>query len=120
MSQEVVAQLNSLAHLTKAMPSMVQVRKRSTTQQQEMKTILANLKLLESAEIDLVIEFATRQQKFLGDHETVKHSYFSSDQRAAFISSLNAIAAADGDVSADEIQEIQSIAEDYGFPAANT
>ena len=84
-----------------------------------MKTILGNLNMLESSEIDLVIEFATRQQKFLGDHETVKHGYFSPKQRDVFISSLNAVAAADGDISTDEVQEIQSIAEDYGFRSAS-
>jgi putative ABC transport system ATP-binding protein len=82
----------------------------------EMKRVLDGMKLLESAEVDLVIEFATRQQKFLGDHETVKNSYFTAEQREVFINSLNAIAAADGTVSEDESQEIKSIAEDYGFP----
>lgn len=75
---------------------------------------------LEASEIDLVIEFATRQQKFLGDHETVKSSYFTLEQRNIFIKSLHAIAAADGDSSEEEILEIQSIAEDYGFPPAGT
>ena len=82
-----------------------------------MKNILHNLDVLEYSEVDLVIEFATRQQKFLGDHETVKNSYFTSDQRDVFISSLNAIANADGHISDAEIREIRSIAEDYGFPS---
>jgi len=85
-------------------------------ERQEMTRILGNMKLLDAAEIDLVIEFATRQQKFLGDHETVKHSYFTAEQRDVFVNSLNAIASADGHVSDEETQEIQSIAEDYGFP----
>jgi putative ABC transport system ATP-binding protein len=86
-------------------------------ERQEMKNILHNLDVLEHSEVDLVIEFATRQQKFLGDHETVKNSYFTSDQRNVFISSLNAIANADGHISDAEIREIRSIAEDYGFPS---
>jgi putative ABC transport system ATP-binding protein len=85
---------------------------------EEMRRILNDLNMLESAEIDLVIEFATRQQRFLGDHEAVKNAYFSPEQREVFLSSLNAVAAADGFVSDEESQEIQSIAEDYGFPPA--
>ena len=84
-------------------------------EKQEMIRILKGLEMLEPAEIDLVVEFATRQQKFLGEHETVKKTYFSDDQREVFIQSLNAIAEADGIVSQDERDEIHSIAEDYGF-----
>jgi putative ABC transport system ATP-binding protein len=84
-------------------------------EKQEMTKILHNLGMLEPGEIDLVVEFATRQQKFLGDHETVKNSYFTAEQREIFLSSLNAVAAADGFVSDDEALEIQSIADDYGF-----
>jgi putative ABC transport system ATP-binding protein len=85
-------------------------------EREEMRNILQGLSILEPAEIDLVIEFATRQQKFLGDNETVKNSYFTTEQRENFVNSLHAIAAADGFVSEDETQEIRSIAEDYGFP----
>jgi putative ABC transport system ATP-binding protein len=94
------------------------VGKVTEKESEEMRKILNDLNMLESAEIDLVIEFATRQQKFLGDHEAVKNTYFSPEQRQVFLSSLNAVAAADGFVSDEESHEIQSIAEDYGFPSA--
>ncbi|MGI9291112.1 MAG: ATP-binding cassette domain-containing protein [Gammaproteobacteria bacterium] len=84
-------------------------------EKQEMIHILKELDILEASEIDLVVEFATRQQKFLSEHETVKNTYFSDDQREVFLKSMNAIAEADGFVSDDERDEIESIAEDYGF-----
>ena len=89
-------------------------------ERERMRKILHELNMLETAEVDLVVEFATRQQKFLGDHETVRNTYFTPEQRHSFIESLKAIAAEDGHTSEAELLEIQSIAEDYGFPPALT
>jgi putative ABC transport system ATP-binding protein len=87
-------------------------------EREHMRKILRELKMLEAAEVDLVVEFATRQQKFLGDHQTVKNSYFTVEQRHDFIEALKAVASADGHTSEQELREIQSIAEDYGFSSA--
>ena len=42
---------------------------------------------------------------------------FSAEQSEHFIESLHAVAAADGEVSPEELEEIRAIAAELGFPA---
>jgi len=73
---------------------------------------------LHQAEIDLVMEMALSQVRFRGVAGEGGQPVFSPEQSRNFIRSLHAVAAADGDVSAQELEEIALIASEFGFSSA--
>ncbi len=70
---------------------------------------------LASAEVDLVMELAHNQVRA---HALASQAgdIFTPDQRNHFLSSMHAVAAADGEVSREEMDEITAIAAELGFP----
>jgi tellurite resistance protein len=65
--------------------------------------------------VDLVMELAQNQVRALNAAGNAK-DLFTPEQSAHFIESLHAVAAADGVVSPEELQEINDIAAELGFP----
>jgi putative ABC transport system ATP-binding protein len=72
---------------------------------------------LSSAEVDLVMELAMTQIRCRHQLAEGAESPFNAEQTRHFMSSLRAVAAADGEVSEDELIEIQQIASELGFRA---
>jgi ABC exporter DevA family ATP-binding subunit len=70
---------------------------------------------LEQAEVDLVLQLALSQVRCRAGLNGDTAIPFSEEQSRFFIDSLHAVAAADGEVSAEEKSEIIVIAEELGF-----
>ncbi|MEP5569332.1 MAG: ATP-binding cassette domain-containing protein [Halioglobus sp.] len=75
---------------------------------------------LQTGEVDLVMELAQTQVRCRAAAETGAESLFTPDQSHHFVQSLHAVAAADGKISPEELQEIREIAAEFGFPAEAT
>ena len=71
---------------------------------------------LQTGEVDLVMELAQTQVRCRAAAEAGADSIFTEDQSRHFVESLHAVAAADGEVSPEELQEIRDIADEFGFP----
>lgn len=78
-------------------------------------TILIEHSDLQRAEVDLVMEMALSQVRCRSPRGNDGVSAFSHEQSLHFVKSLHAVAAADGDVSEMELQEIAQIAREMGF-----
>ncbi len=85
-------------------------------ERETIRQVLNNSSDLQSAEVDLVMELAQTQVRCLSAANNGGASLFSEEQTQHFIESLHAVAAADGDVSPEEIEEIRTIATELGFP----
>ena len=70
---------------------------------------------LEAVEVDLVMEMAVSQVGCRRAPGACGPSRFSAEQTRHFIQSLHAVAAADGEVSPQELAEIDQIAAELGF-----
>lgn len=81
-------------------------------------TILLEHSDLHQAEIDLVMEMALSQVRCRGAAGDNGSPLFSPEQSRSFIASLHAVAAADGDISEQELWEIDRIAAEFGFGPA--
>jgi putative ABC transport system ATP-binding protein len=87
----------------------------NTMDEQERETIrkiLIEQSDLHAAEVDLVMEMAMSQVSCRSEDSK---SRFTPEQSRHFIQSLHAVAAADGDVSEEELAEIDQIAREMGF-----
>jgi len=78
-------------------------------------TILVEHSDLQPAEVDLVMEMALSQVRCRSPRGAAGEAAFSHEQSVHFIKSLHAVAAADGEVSDMELQEIAQIAGELGF-----
>lgn len=87
------------------------------TERETMRRSLVAASDLSRAEIDLVMELATTQVRCQSALKNAGDSLFSEEQRRHFIDSLHAVASADGQVSQEELVEIERIARELGFPA---
>ena len=83
-----------------------------------IKAILVEHSDMQQAEVDLVMELALSQVMCRSTPAAGAEPLFSPQQRERFISSLHAVAAADGEVSEQELREIDLIARELGFDTA--
>lgn len=72
---------------------------------------------LGEGEVDLVMELAMSQVRCRAAINGSGKALFSDEQARHFLESMHAVAAADGEVSAEELGEIDAIARELGFPA---
>ena len=80
-----------------------------------IRRILVEQSDLQEVEVDLVMEMAMSQVRCRTAPAEGESSRFSPEQRQHFIQSLHAVAAADGEVSPQELTEIDQIARELGF-----
>ncbi|QFU75801.1 ATP-binding cassette domain-containing protein [Halioglobus maricola] len=81
-----------------------------------IREVLNSVSGLGSGEVDLVMELAMSQVRCRTALNGSGKNLFSAEQAAHFVESMQAVAAADGDVSDEETAEIRLIAEELGFP----
>jgi putative ABC transport system ATP-binding protein len=87
----------------------------SHSERGEMRRILHELALLESSEVDFIMELSMMQKRAKsGMDNQLKEQFFDKDRGQHFLDSRYAIAQADGIVSAEEVVEIQAIAAEFG------
>jgi putative ABC transport system ATP-binding protein len=80
-----------------------------------IRRILVEQSDLQAVEVDLVMEMAMSQVRCRTAPEEGAPPRFTEEKRLHFIQSLHAVAAADGDVSEQELAEIDQIARELGF-----
>ena len=81
-----------------------------------IRRVLNQASNLATSEVDLVMELAQTQVRALNAAGNAK-DLFTAEQTKHFIESLHAVAAADGEVSPEELEEIHTIAPELGFPS---
>lgn len=88
-------------------------------ERQVMREAMLSTSGLSQAEVDLAVELAMAQVR-ISSEDTVDlpRKPFSRLQREQFVAALYAVANADGDLTEDERQEINRIADELGFPEA--
>jgi putative ABC transport system ATP-binding protein len=85
-----------------------------------MREVLRDASGLSEPEVDLVVELAMAQIRMNTEHVEVREPKpFSEIQRDQFLTSLYAVANADGNLSEQERYEIDSIAQELGFPVVD-
>ncbi|KZX56540.1 hypothetical protein A3709_05430 [Halioglobus sp. HI00S01] len=85
-------------------------------EREAIREVLNNVSGLGSGEVDLIMELAMSQVRCrtaLNGHGT---ELFTTEQAAHFVESMHAVAAADGEISEEEVAEIRIVAEELGFP----
>ena len=81
-----------------------------------MRQILHDVARLEPSEVEFIMELSMMQSRSKSGLATrLKHSRLDRERGEQLIQSLYAIARADGRVSAEEIVEIQAIAQEFGI-----
>lgn len=83
-----------------------------------IRAILVEHSEMHRAEVDLVMEMAMSQVRCRNLSASGGQALFSEKESATFFKALHAVAAADGEVSEQELQEIDLIARELGFTAA--
>ena len=88
-------------------------------ERQVMREAMLSTSGLSQAEVDLAVELAMAQVR-ISSEDTVDlpRKPFSRMQREQFVAALYAVANADGNLTEDERQEINRIADELGFPEA--
>ena len=84
-------------------------------EREAIRRILVEQPDLQEAEVDLVMEMAMSQVRCRTAPAEGEPPWFTQEQRRHFIQSLHAVAAADGEVSPQELAEIDQIASELGF-----
>tara|TARA_R110001592_G_scaffold215025_1_gene468207 strand:+ start:63795 stop:64877 length:1083 start_codon:yes stop_codon:yes gene_type:complete len=84
-------------------------------ERETIRRILVEQSDLEAVEVDLVMEMAMSQVRCRTAPEEGAGPRFTAEQKTHFIQALHAVAAADGDVSEQELAEIDQIAAELGF-----
>jgi len=90
------------------------------TEREAIRRILVEQSDLQAAEVDLVMEMALSQVRCRSAVTADGEPMFSAEQSRHFMQSLHAVAAADGEVSDDELAEIARIGRELGFPPVET
>jgi putative ABC transport system ATP-binding protein len=80
-----------------------------------IKKVLHEVAELQAGEIDLVLELAMSHARMQQTDGRTQMERFPEEQREHFVSSLLAVAAADGSIAEEEYREIDQIALEYGF-----
>ena len=82
----------------------------------EMRRILHEVAKLESAEVEFIMELSMMQKRAKSGINNISlNPAFDEDRGKHFLDSLYAIAGADGNVSGDEVIEIEAIAAEFGL-----
>jgi ABC-type methionine transport system ATPase subunit len=81
-----------------------------------IRRVLGEAAALQPAEIDLVMELALTQVRVKQQTAHAGDNVLSAAQREHFVNALRAVAEADGRTSDSELEEIQNIAREMGFP----
>ena len=84
-------------------------------EREAIRHILVEQSDLQEAEVDLVMEMAMSQVRCRTAPAEGEPPWFTPEQKLHFIQSLHAVAAADGEVSPQELAEIDQIARELGF-----
>jgi len=84
-------------------------------EREAIRRILVEQSDLQEAEVDLVMEMAMSQVRCRTAPAEGEPPWFTPEQKLHFIQSLHAVAAADGEVSPQELAEIDQIARELGF-----
>ena len=89
----------------------------SAEERDKMREILHDVGELESGEVDFIMDISLMQRhvKVPNPTDVLAQAGFDGERSRHFIDSLYAIADADGDISADEIREIEAIAREFGL-----
>lgn len=88
----------------------------SDSERDEMRRILHEVAKLEPAEVEFILELSMMQKRAkAGIDNRIKNPAFDKDRAEHFLSSLYAIAQADGNASSEELVEIESIAAEFGL-----
>lgn len=82
-----------------------------------IRTVLNQASGLAKGEVDLVMELAMSQVRCKAAINVAGGALFDDEQARHFLESMHAVAAADGEVSQEELDEIDTIARELGFPA---
>ena len=90
----------------------------SDEERRVMRRILSEVSGLSATEVDLAVELAMAQARMKTENpqEGQQSSTLTHIDRAKFVSSLYAVANADGKLTDDERSEIEAIADEMGFP----
>ena len=90
------------------------------SERDEMRRILHEVAKLEPAEVDFIMELSMMQKRATaGMDNRVTNPALDKDRAEHFLSSLYAIAQADGATSSEELVEIESIAAEFGLTASS-
>lgn len=84
-------------------------------EREAIREILVTQSNLQQSEIDLVMELAMSQVRVRGTPAEGAQPRFTEEQSRNFLKSMHAVAAADGEVSQEELAEIDRIAHELGF-----
>jgi ABC exporter DevA family ATP-binding subunit len=81
-----------------------------------IRLVLNEISGLGQGEVELVIELALSQVRCRTALKYNEQRLFSEEQARHFMESMHAVASADGEVSPEELHEIQTVARELGFP----
>jgi putative ABC transport system ATP-binding protein len=86
------------------------------SERDEMRRILHDVARLEPAEVEFIMELSMMQKRAkAGIDNRIENPAFDNNRAEHFLSSLHAIAQADGIKSSEELIEIKSIATEFGL-----
>ncbi|MEP5766103.1 MAG: ATP-binding cassette domain-containing protein [Halieaceae bacterium] len=89
------------------------------SERDKMREILHEVAKLDPSEVEFIMELSMMQKRAHSGLNTPANSPdFDRERREQFINSLHAIAEADGNVSAEEVVEIQAIAHEFGVSSS--
>lgn len=90
----------------------------SDDERNEMRRILNEVAKLEPAEVDFIMEMSMMQKRAKARIDNrIKNPALDTERAEHFLSSLYAIAQADGKASSEELVEIEAIAAEFGLSA---
>jgi putative ABC transport system ATP-binding protein len=85
-------------------------------ERETIRRVLNEVSDLAQGEVDLVMELAMSQVSCRTADKANSRTIFTPERARHFMESMHAVAAADGDVSEEELAEIRQIAGELGFP----
>jgi len=92
----------------------------SDSERDEMRRILHEVAKLEPAEVEFIMELSMMQKRArAGMDNRIANPALDKDRAEHFLSSLYAIAQADGVTSSEEIVEIEAIAAEFGLASSS-
>jgi putative ABC transport system ATP-binding protein len=87
------------------------------SERDQMRQILHEVAKMEPSEVEFIMELSMMQKRAkAGLNHSAEYPDFDNERSQHFVESLYAIAEADGNISTEEIVEIQAIATEFGVP----
>jgi putative ABC transport system ATP-binding protein len=87
------------------------------SERDQMRQILHEVAKMEPSEVEFIMELSMMQKRAkAGLDNSAEYPDFDNERSQHFVESLYAIAEADGNISTEEIVEIQAIATEFGVP----